>query len=217
MVTVQAFKTRKEWLESRHGLIGGSDAASVLGLNLYKNNVDLYMEKTGQTIPEDISDKPYVKYGVEAEAHLRAMFALDYPQYTVEYVENNMWINDKYPFAHASLDGWMTERKTGKKGVLEIKTTEIKQGIQREKWDNRIPDNYYIQCLHQLMITEFDFVVLKAQLKSRFDDQVYLQTKHYLIWRDECVTDISYLSKKEQMFADNLTNKIAPALILPAI
>ena len=38
---------------------------------------------------EDISDKPYVKYGTEAEKYLRGLFALDFPQYQVLYDENN--------------------------------------------------------------------------------------------------------------------------------
>lgn len=54
--------------------------------------------------------KPYVKYGTEAEKHLRELFKLDYPQYQVGYVENNMFTNDKYPWAHASLDGWLMDR-----------------------------------------------------------------------------------------------------------
>ena len=132
-VSMIQLKNREEWLQNRTR-IGGSDASAIVGLNPYKSNTDLWLEKTGQVTSEDISDKPYVKYGTNAEEHLRALFALDFPQYEVEYLDNNMFLNDKFPFAHASLDGWLTD-KDGRKGILEIKTTEILQSMQKEKSD----------------------------------------------------------------------------------
>lgn len=93
--------SREEWLKHRDR-IGGSDASAILGMNPYRTNIELWQIKTGQMIPEDISDKPYVKYGTQAEMHLRGLFRLDFPEYQVEYVENNMFLNDRFPFAHAS-------------------------------------------------------------------------------------------------------------------
>lgn len=207
--------SREEWLENRHR-IGGSDASAVVGLNPYKTNTDLWMEKTGQIVPEDISDKPYVKYGTNAEEHLRALFALDFPQYDVEYVDNNMFLNDKFPWAHASLDGWLTD-KDGRKGILEIKTTEILQSMQKEKWNHQIPDNYYIQILHYLMVTEFEFVELKAQLKTVFNGVPYLQTKHYHIERSDVEEDIQYLAAEEEKFWKMVEGRRMPDLILPEL
>lgn len=214
-VSMIQLKNREEWLQNRTR-IGGSDAAAILGMNPYKDNVTLWREKTGSSVAEDISDKPYVKYGTNAEEHLRALFALDFPQYEVEYLDNNMFLNDKFPFAHASLDGWLTD-KDGRKGILEIKTTEILQSMQKEKWKNQIPDNYYIQVLHYLMVTEFDFVELKAQLKTVFDGVPYLQTKHYHIERSDVEEDIQYLAAEEERFWKQVQERKRPALILPEI
>lgn len=215
MVEMSILKDREEWLKARTR-IGGSDASAIVGRNPYKSNVDLWLEKTGQTVAEDISDKPYVKYGTEAEPHLRALFTLDFPEYRVGYKENNMFTNDKYPWAHASLDGWLSDQD-GRMGVLEIKTTEILQSMQREKWNHRIPDNYYIQVLHYLMVTEFDFVVLKAQLKSRFGDDIYLQTKHYKIERRDVAGDIEYLRDAEEKFWKMVQDGHKPNTVLPEI
>lgn len=216
MVKRIILSSHREWLDSRKNRIGGSDASAVLGLNPYKSNVDLWLEKKGEIETEDISDKSYVKYGTNAEYYLRELFKLDFPQYKVEYYENNMIINDKYPFAHASLDGELTDEE-GRKGILEIKTTNILQSMQKEKWKDKIPDNYYIQILHYLMVTEYDFVVLKAQLKSEFNQDVYLQTKHYFIEREEVLEDIEYLIKEEIKFYNLLEKGIRPNLILPEI
>jgi putative phage-type endonuclease len=216
MVEMKVFKDKAEWLEGRKGFIGGSDASAIVGMNPYMSNIDLWNIKTGQVTPVDISDEPYVKYGTQAEMHLRELFKLDYPEYQVEYIENNMFLNDKYPFGHASLDGWLTDQE-GRKGILEIKTTNILQSMQKEKWKNRIPDNYYIQILHYLLITEFDFVVLVAQLKSEFDGEVYKQTKHYKIDRAEVEEDIKFLESSERKFWEQVQSKTRPALLLPEI
>lgn len=210
-------RSHEDWLTARKNFIGGSDAAAVVGLNPYKSNLELWQEKTGIIQPEDISEKPYVKYGHEAEPHLRDLFALDFPEYEVGYEKNNIWLNDRFPFAHASLDGWLTDQE-GRKGILEIKTTNILQSMQKEKWDHRIPDNYYIQILHYLMVTGWDFAILKAQLKFEFSGgDITLQTKHYKIERSDVLEDIKFLETSEKAFWDLVKEKRRPPLILPEI
>lgn len=216
MVRMLQLGSRDEWLQERSGRIGGSDASAILGMNPYRTNIELWQIKTGQLIPEDISDKPYVKYGTEAEQYLRDLFKLDFPEYQVLYEENNMFLNDRYPFGHASLDGWLIDQD-GRKGVWECKTTNILQSMQKEKWNHRIPDNYYIQLLHYLLITEFDFAVLKAQLKYEFDGDVFLQTRHYKIERSEVQADIDFLESAEKKFWKQVQERKRPDLILPDI
>lgn len=216
MVEMIQLKDRAEWLEARKNRIGGSDAACIVGMNPYRSNVELWEIKTGQVEAEDISDKPYVKYGSEAEQHLRELFKLDFPQYKVSYVEDNMWLNDKYPFAHASLDGWL-EDEQGRKGILEIKTTNILQSMQKEKWKNRIPDNYYCQVLWYLGVTGFDFAILKSQLKYDYGGDIMLNTKHYKIERKDVIEDIEYLFKEAKKFSEYVKNDTIPPLKLPMI
>lgn len=216
MVEKKVFGSREEWLQARNNRIGGSDAAAIIGLNPYMSNVDLWEIKTGRRQQEDISEKAYVKYGTEAEQYLRELFKLDHPEYTVFYEENNMFLNDAYPWAHASLDGWLRD-KDDHTGIWECKTTNILNGLQKEKWDNRIPDNYYCQILHYLMVTEFQFAVLKAQLKHDYGEDVMCITKHYRIERTEVEQDIQYLTEKEKEFWECVKEDRKPALILPKI
>ena len=207
--------SREEWLNERKA-IGGSDAACILGLNPWKSNVDLWLEKTGQKEPADLSDNPLVNYGAQAEAPLRKLFELDYPQLKVEYMENNLWMNEKYPWAHASLDGWITDRK-GNKGILEIKTTNVSSASQKEEWNEKIPYHYYCQILHYLAVTEFDFAIVKAQLKWEIDGVVYCQVKHYRTDRRDVMEDIELLMAAEEKFAEDVLSRRKPALILPEI
>lgn len=215
MVEMKVLNNRAEWLKNRTR-IGGSDASAIVGMNPYMSNVELWEIKTGITTQRDISEEPYVKYGTEAEQHLRELFKLDFPEYEMHYAENNMWTNDKYPFSHASLDGWLIDQD-GRMGIWECKTTNILKSMQKEKWRDRIPDNYFIQLLHYFMVTEFEFAVLKAQLKSEFNGDVYIQTKHYKIERAEVEDDIKYLAEAEAKFWDQVQKKTRPALLLPEI
>lgn len=116
---------REDWLKTRtvQG-IGGSEAGSVLGVNKYRSNVELWEIKTGKRKAPDISDKPAVQFGKFAEPLLRELFKQNYPDLTVDYHEFDMYVNDEYPFIFATLDGELTA-PDGSRGILEIKTTTI--------------------------------------------------------------------------------------------
>ena len=216
MVQMTQFGSTEEWLMARR-LVGGSDAAALVGMSPYRNNVTLWKEKTGRQKPPDISDLPYVKFGHDAEPHLRALFALDHPEYEVHYWPDNMWTNSKFPFAHASLDGWLTEKETGRRGLLEIKTTSVMQSSQWEQWDGRIPDQYFVQVLWYMMVTEFDFAVLKARIKSEWRGIPKVSIRHYTIERSEVIKDIEELIKAAEKFWKAVQEDREPPLILPPI
>lgn len=204
------------WLKARGYGIGGSDASAILGMNPYKSNIELFEEKTGRLLPEDISDKPYVKYGTQAEPLIRLLFILDYPEYQVIYHENRILRSKIFPFMQASLDGELIDSE-GRKGILEIKTTNILQSMQREKWKDRIPDNYYIQVLHYLLVTGWDFVVLRAHLRSDWGPDRRTMVKHYFIERSEVETDLKMLLAEEQKFWEYVESGRKPPLVLPEI
>ena len=211
------FKSKEEWAAARKGSIGGSEVSCIVGLNPWKTNIELYEEKIGIREPEDISKKEAVVYGTKAEAPIRTLFKLDHPELKVIYYKNNFWTNSKYPFGHASLDGELIEKETGRKGILEIKTTNILQSMQREKWKDSIPNSYYCQCLFYLAITDFQFVILRAALKSVFDGVPYTQFKEYRIEREDVQEDIDYLMKKAEEFAKHVEERKIPGLVLPSI
>lgn len=218
-VEMIVLKDRAEWLEHRKKYIGGSDASSILGLNPWRSNVDLWLEKTGQVIPEDISSKPYVQFGINAEPIIRQLFSLNYPQYKMRYVENWSFVNDCKPYAAVSMDGEITEIVTGRVGIWECKTTEIVSSMSKEKWTGKIPDNYYCQLLHSFNVREdCDFAILTALLTWKFEDQeIYQQLRNYHFERSEVEEDIQYLANEEKKFWKQVQERKKPALILPEI
>jgi len=210
-----SMSTREDWLKKRLNGIGASEAAAIVGASPYKTNIQLWEEKTGRRTPEDISDKPYVQFGIQAEEHLRALFALDYPVYKVSYESYKIIRNPDYPFIFATLDGELYDGF--RKGILEIKTTEILRSNQWKEWDGRIPQNYYIQVCHQFLATGYDFAILKARIKYTKNGELCAAIRHYHIERKDVEGDIQYLLEKEIEFWDCVKNNKRPDLILPEI
>lgn len=146
---------------------------------------------------------------------MRELFKLDFPQYEVQHEENKIIKHPEYDFLFASLDGTLIDKETGEMGVLEIKTTNILNSMHKEKWNDRIPNNYYTQVLHYLNVTGYSFVKLVAQLKY---DENYKQTRVYTINRSEVEGEIKYIQEKEIEFWNEYVLKDKePPLLLPEI
>ena len=212
----RTFADRRDWLEHRDR-IGGSEAAALLGLNPWMTNVDLWRIKKGLKKRADLGDSAAVEYGRQAEEYIRGIFELDHPTLFVEYEPENIWTNDRYPFAHASLDGWLTDLK-GRMGVLEIKTVNVTAAATKKKWDGMIPDNYFCQILWYMAVTEADFAILKALQRYGYgEDDVFQVMKEYRIEREEVEDDIRALLDAGAAFWEDLKADREPALILPEI
>lgn len=208
-------ETRTEWLKMRREVgIGGSDAGTVLNLNPYQTSRDLYRQIIGEKQPEDISDNPAVKFGKAAEEHIRELFRLDYPDIDVQYAEFDMYVNDSLPWQFATLDGALTELESGRRGILEIKTTTIQNRSQWDEWENGIPQRYYAQILHQLSATGWDFAILRGYIRYYKGGDFRAAVRDYRIERKDVLDDIAYLCEQEARFMDCVKNKKPPAVII---
>lgn len=142
-----------EWLNFRKKGIGGSDIASILGLNPYRSSLALYFEKvTDEIKPQE--ENIAAELGLELEPFLarkfekwikknegldivleREPYILQHPQY--EY----MLVNLDRKFIHP-IKGYTP---------VELKTTSE---FNRSNWEeDELPDSYYIQVQWQLLIT----------------------------------------------------------------
>lgn len=212
-------ENHEEWLKERRYGIGASDAAALLGMSKWKTNQQLWEEKVGLREPEDISDKPYVQYGHDAEPHIRALFALNHPELEVTYESPYKIIrHDKFPFIFCTPDGELKEIATGRRGGLEIKTTEIRNPSQWEEWNGQIPQQYFCQVIWQMIASGWKFVWLTALIKwyTREGD-LRMDIREYLIERADVVEDINHTGNKGIAFWKAVETKTRPGLILPAI
>lgn len=216
------FKSELDWLGGR--IIGGSGASAIIGENPYKTNVEYFNEmirrKGGKKVKDTISNLEAVEFGKKAESAIRYLFALKnknkylvIPPKTIEkdgYIE--MLISDEYPFMTATLDGELIELETGRKGILEVKTSTILNTISREKWRDNIPTNYLIQVLHYMLVKyDVDFAILVAYLIYADDKQI---TNTYYIERKDFKDEIEALKTKEIEFWQRLEKNEKPDLIL---
>lgn len=135
-----------EWLERRRGSIGGSDAGIILGFNKYRSAYNLWAEKTGKFIPEDISDREAVRTGNDLEQYVAERFS----EASGKKVQrsNAVIYNDQYPFAHANID----RKIVGENAGLECKTTSSWEILDQCK-NNDFPDLWYCQMVHYMMVT----------------------------------------------------------------
>lgn len=213
-------KTREEWLECRKQGIGGSDAGCIVGANPWKSARQLWKEKTGVDKPDDISDKPAVRFGKEAEQHLRALFLLTYPEFSCEYHEFRMYANDRLPFIFATLDGELTDQD-GRRGILEIKTTTIQNARQWDEWDDdNIPQHYFFQVVHQFLSCEWaEFAELFAHIRYYHGEEIRATLRKYHMERtDKNVVEVmQYLEEREIQFYKQWQNGTEPPYTLPEI
>lgn len=215
--TVESFGSREEWLSARSDGIGGSSASACLNINPYMSAAQLYRIKKGIEQTEDISQKPYVIYGNQAEEPLRRLYEFNHQQYEVQYQDNTLIRSNTMPYMYYSPDGLLLEKETNRPGILEIKTTNIMSSRMKENWDDSIPQNYYIQVLHGLNVTGFDFVELWAQLKWEFpNSEVLLKIKKYHIERSEVLDDMEFVkSGVSEWWHNNFLANKEPHAVLP--
>lgn len=147
VMTIEQMKDEAKWLEMRTKGIGGSDAAIVCGLNKWKSPHALWLEKTGQVEPEDLSDNEYVYWGHKLEQLVADRFC----ELTGKKVRKcGLMQSIEHPFMLASVDRLVVGENAG----LECKTAN---GFSGKQWEaDEIPDAYYIQALHYMAVTGFD-------------------------------------------------------------
>lgn len=217
---VERFKNEKEWLEHRG--IGGSSASAIVNMNPYINCLQLYNSIIYEKEKKSMINESII-YGTKAEPLIRKQYELDFPEYKVRTPkQHEMYRRVDKPYLTATLDGVLVDKKTKRKGILEIKTHDIKNLADDQYWGNNLPQNYFIQVLHYLMVmNDFEFVELVAKL--RFYDYFAIggkkllrtEYRYYHIERnDESIKKwLDYLEKKEtEFFEVNIKNKIPPQI-----
>ena len=130
-----------EWLQDRHDnpSIGASMSSSILGYNPWQSAVDVWDELLHPN--GGIDDNLAMYLGREMEPIVKKLF-MDKTGLKV-LNDNKIRIDDEYEFLTTNLDGMVV----GEGIPVEYKTTA-------KPWDGDIPDHYFVQLQHQMMVTE---------------------------------------------------------------
>lgn len=150
-------------MQNRTNYIGGSDCAALLGLSRWKTPLQLWAEKTGQVIQENISDNLCVKLGIKLEKTIAELFYEETGK-KVQRVKDTIY-HPKYEFIGANID----RKVVGEKSLLEAKTCSVRKAKEWEK--EEIPQEYILQCIHYLAVTGYDRAYL-AVLIGNEDFQI---------------------------------------------
>lgn len=135
--------TREEWLKVRKLGLGGSDMAAVLGLSPWRSPIDVWLDKTSDTVEEKESEPMY--WGNVLEE----VVAQEFAKRSGYKVRNNNFTlqSEEYPYLLANIDREIVGLDAG----LECKTANA---FKANEWDgDNVPDAYYIQCQHYMAVT----------------------------------------------------------------
>lgn len=135
--------TREEWLKIRKLGLGGSDMSAVLGVNQWRSPLDVWLDKTSDTVEKKESEPMY--WGTILED----IVAQEFAKRTGYKVRNNNFTlqSEEYPYLLANIDREIVGLDAG----LECKTANA---FKADEWkDDSVPDAYYVQCQHYMAVT----------------------------------------------------------------
>lgn len=191
---------REDWLAVRKQGIGSSDAAAAIGLNPYKSQLELWLEKTGRDTllskldPQDEESPAY--WG----NILEPIVATHYTQRTGNRVRRVNAVlqhpDPQLPWMLANIDREVIGANAVQ--ILECKTAGINGA---RLWKEGVPEYVQLQVMHQLAVTG----------KQAADVAVLLGGQHleiHRIERDESM--IARLIDLERLFWDYVVSDTPP-------
>ena len=141
---------RVEWLQVRKSGIGSSDAAAAVGLNPYKSQLELWLEKTGQDqhlVKPDPNDEDSPTYWGTL---LEPIVAAHYTRQTGRRVRriNAVLQHPSHPWMLANIDREILGDDQVQ--ILECKTAGFNGSML---WKEGVPEYVQLQVMHQLAVT----------------------------------------------------------------
>ena len=191
---------REDWLAVRKLGIGSSDAAAAVGLNPYKSQLELWMEKTGRdtSLPKlDPQDEESPAYWGNV---LEPIVATHYSKRSGHRVRR---INAVLQHPDPKLAWMLANIDREVIGAPEVQILECKTaGINGARlWKEGVPEYVQLQVMHQLAVTG----------KQAADVAVLLGGQHlevHRIERDESM--IARLIDLERLFWDYVVSDTPP-------
>ena len=191
---------REDWLAVRKQGIGSSDAAAAVGLNPYKSQLELWLEKTGRdtSLPKlDPQDEESPAYWGNI---LEPIVATHYSKRSGHRVRRINAVlqhpDPKLPWMLANIDREVIGADDVQ--ILECKTAGINGA---RLWKEGVPEYVQLQVMHQLAVTG----------KQAADVAVLLGGQHleiHRIERDESM--IARLIDLERLFWDYVVSDTPP-------
>jgi len=132
-----------DWLDERRKGVGGSDAPAILGIDPYRNAIEVYYDKIGELPPK--GETPHMARGNILEPVIARMFA-DATGLKLRRVKAK--VSKAWPWMRGNIDRLILSKDGNGNGVLEIKAPSI----YADAWKDGPPDTAFVQLQHYLAV-----------------------------------------------------------------
>ena len=198
------------WRQARQNSIGASDAAAVMGISPWKTEAQLWDEKAnGKTL--DFHNADTVR-GHRSESHILELYGIETGR-KIFSGERIMLMSNHNPFMSCTLDG-IDFTDEGNPIIIEVKSVKFSHG----EWsDEKIPDYYFAQLLHQLGVTGWNEAILLVRF-TRNEGWESASERLYHVKREDVQDQIDKLVRKESKFWNEyVVNKKRPPCRMPTL
>jgi putative phage-type endonuclease len=182
-----------EWLDMRQSSIGGSEAATAVGVNPYETALSLYLRKLGLAPP--VVETRAMRRGKRFEP----LIAEDYADET-----GHGFIAEQV-FVRSSVLGFMTatlDRVRDDGRLVELKSVGVRSAhLWGESGSDEVPDFYLVQAMHQLSVTGMDLIDVAALIAGE-------HFRVYPLERDDRI--IARIQEREQEFWSRVQRRDPP-------
>lgn len=190
--------TREQWLAVRMNGIGSSDAAAAVGMNPYKSQLELWLEKTGRLSPNHAKEVDQDQDPLYWGSLLENFVAAHYSKKTKQRVRrvNAVLQHPEHRWMLANLDREVVGSDAVQ--ILECKTA----GINGAKlWKEGVPEYVQLQVQHQMAVTGKQVADVAVLICGN-------EFRTYRIERDDHL--IKHLISLEQLFWDYVESDTPP-------
>ena len=211
-----------EWLEARSQGIGGSDAGTILGVNPYKGQLELWLEKTGRT-PDTFTGNEATRLGQAFERPIAELYAELIAEQGLVVVAWPVLLEGQNDWQLANVDFFICDTTEANyaqfelgvvndwdghdappliHSILEIKTSGLAGRGNADAWANgSVPAGYRAQGCHYASVTGIHNVTFACLIGGQG-----------IVTRDVTYTpkELSELEQAEIIFWMNVRNDTEP-------
>lgn len=185
----------QEQINERLKYITGSDAAVICGLSPFKTKLQLWMEKTGRIVQEDIGHLNHIKFGNFFEQGVADWFAQDANKVITK--EPNLLVHKSLHWMAGNIDF----KVEGENAILECKTA-----FNDEGWgsgENIIPIYYLMQVAHYCAVGDFDKAYIAVVFAAKREMRWYRYDRNLEL-------EAKLIAREQEFWINNVLSDIAP-------
>lgn len=174
--------TESEWQSLRQtftlkGMVGGSDAGTLLGWNKWKSPISMYYQALGLSPLPNIMNIEMAMGKMQEDNIAESWQYWDGEEAFIKNIVTKTKVrkykkikaiieNPKYPNLFANIDGLITQHpvRGKKKGILEIKKIN---GMTVDTYIGGIPPQYIAQVQHYMLVCDLDWAELCMRVDGR--------------------------------------------------